>query len=137
MSNSMSAQHTPGPWRWEISMQSKRLHLVGGLRPQYDLTIIDFDRWGMSNATMSLRDTAHDGMNIMHKLHERPDWIAPFKGREHHAKWCQGVVHPDARLIEAAPDLLEAAQEALHMLAHMNGPTDKLRAAIGKAGGAA
>lgn len=89
-------------------MQSKVLHLVGGLRPQYDLTIIDFDRWGMGRATMSLRDTAHDGMNLMHKLHERPDWIAPFEGLEHHANWCSNVIHPDARLIAAAPDLLAA-----------------------------
>lgn len=90
-------------------MGSKSLHLVGG-RPQYDLTIIDFDRWGMASATMSLRDTAHDGMNIMHKLHERPDWIAPFEGRAHHASWCQNVIHPDARLIAAAPELLAACQ---------------------------
>jgi hypothetical protein len=76
------------------------------LWPQYDLTIIDFDRWGMRNATISLRDTAHDGMNIMHKLHERPDWFAPFDGRAHHADWCQSVTHPDARLIAAAPDLV-------------------------------
>lgn len=103
-----TAPYTAGPWRWEISMESKRLHLVGGLRPKYDLTIIDFERWGMGNATMCLRDTAHDGMNLMHKLHERPDWIEPFPGRAHHARWCQNVVHPDARLIAAAPDLLEA-----------------------------
>ncbi len=109
------SKHTEGPWRWEISMQSKVLHLVGG-RPQYDLTIIDFDRWGMSRATMSLRDTAVDGMNLMHKLHERPDWIEPFPGREHHKSWCQNVIHPDARLIAAAPTLLAAlkgAEEAL------------------------
>lgn len=115
MSNtqSMSAKHTPGPWRWEINLTSKSVHLVGGLRPQYDLTIIDFDRWGMNRATMSLRDTAHDGFNIMHKLHERPDWIAPFPGRAHHADWCSDVVHPDARLIAAAPDLLAAVNGLL------------------------
>lgn len=100
------SSHTPGPWRWELNLSHKRLHLVGGLWPQYDLTIIDFDRWGMRNATISLRDTAHDGMNIMHKLHERPDWFAPFDGRAHHADWCQSVTHPDARLIAAAPDLV-------------------------------
>lgn len=69
----------------------------------------------MSRATICLRDTAPDGMNLMHKLHERPDWLSPFVGREHHATWCQSVTHPDARLIAAAPDLREliAAHEAI------------------------
>lgn len=95
-------------------MQSKGLHLVGG-RPQFDLTILDFVRWGMGDATMRLRDTAHDGMNIMHKLHERSDWIEPFPGREHHKGWLQNVVHPDARLMAAAPRLLDTVTAALSM----------------------
>lgn len=101
------SKHTPGPWRFEFNAEHRRVHLVGG-RPRFDLTIMDFCRWGMGGATMLLRDTAHDGMNIMHKLHERPDWIAPQPGREHHKSWHQLLTHPDIRLIEAAPDLLEA-----------------------------
>ena len=108
----MSAAHTPGPWRWEISQKSKILHLVGG-RPRFDLTLMDFERWGMGGATVRFRDTAFDGLNLMHKLHERPDWIQPFEGRNHHADWCADVIHPDARLIAAAPDLLEALQALL------------------------
>ncbi len=73
--------HTPGPWRWEFNAEHKRLNLVGG-RPLYDLTIIDFERWGMNKATMRLRDTTNDGMNLMFKVHERQDWIAPEPGRE-------------------------------------------------------
>jgi len=133
----MSPQHTPGPWRWELSMESKRLHLVGG-RPQFDLTIIDFNRWGMSSATMSLRDTDFDGMNLMYKLHERPDWFKPFPGREHHKRWLQNVVHPDARLIAAAPDLLDAL--CALVLNHdaggvTSGAMHDARAAIAKATG--
>lgn len=101
----MSAQHTAGPWRWELNEEHKSLHLIGG-KPRYDLTIIQPARWGMGSATLMIRDTAHDGMNIMHKLHERRDWIAPFRGRDHHAKWCADVTHPDMRLIAAAPELL-------------------------------
>lgn len=101
------AAHTPGPWRWEFNALHKSLHLVGG-KPAYDLSIMDFTRWGMRGATVCLRDTAHDGFNIMHKLHERSDWIAPFPGRPHHAHWCAAVTHPDMRVIEAAPDLLAA-----------------------------
>ena len=111
----MSALHTPGPWRFEFNAEHRSVHLVGG-RPQYDLTIMDFCRWGMGRATMLLRDTAHDGMNIMHKLHERPDWIAPAPGRAHHKSWFQLLTHPDIRLIEAAPDLLEALKEVVPLL---------------------
>ncbi len=50
-------------------------------------------------------------MNIMHRLCDRPDWIAPFPGRAHHASWCSDVTHPDMRLMAAAPDLLEALQK--------------------------
>ena len=98
-------KHTPGPWRWELNEAHKDLSLVGG-RPEFDLTIIQPIRWGMGSATLFVRDTAHDGMNLLHKLHERRDWITPFPGRNHHAKWCAGVSHPDMRLIESAPDLL-------------------------------
>ena len=107
---------TPGPWRWEMNRKSKSLHLSGGV-PQYDLTVMSFDRWGMGDATISLRDTAHDGMNIMHKLHERPDWIASFPNRDHHADWCANVIHPDAQLIAAAPDLLKQQIKAYYVLA--------------------
>lgn len=117
----MSAVHTPGPWRWEFNEKHKDLALVGG-KPQFDLTIIQPVRWGMSSATLFLRDTAHDGMNLLHKLHERRDWVAPFPGRQHHARWCAGVAHPDMQLIEAAPDLLAALKLAAQS---MEGSTDR------------
>ena len=107
--------HTKGPWRWEFSEQSKRLHLVGG-RPMYDLTVMDFERWGMSGATMRLRDPAHDGMQLLYRVHERPDWIKPQIGREHHKSWHQLLTHPDARLIESAPDLLDELKECRDLL---------------------
>ncbi len=133
--------HTPGPWRWEFNRKHKALNLVGG-RPMYDLTIMDFDRWGMGGAVATLRDLAHDGMNIMHRLPDRPDWIKPFTERPHHADWCSDVVHPDMRLMAAAPDLLVALQTAeMAMLGytHRNEVINKAlkdtRAAITKATG--
>lgn len=132
----MSAKHTPGPWRWEINRSSKVLHLVGGQPHQYDLTIMDFDRWGMSRAVATLRDTAEDGMNIMHRLCDRPDWIAPFPGRAHHADWCADVTHPDMRLMAAAPDLLNALttmRDVLRDAGYLTGAADL---AIAKATGA-
>lgn len=97
--------HTPGPWRWDFNGESKSLHLVGG-RPTYDLTVIDFARWGMERATMRLRVTEHDGMQILYRVHERPDWLAAEPGREHHQHWHQLLTHPDALLSQDAPVLL-------------------------------
>ena len=134
----MSGKHTPGPWRWEFNAEHRRVHLVGGKR-RYDLTIMDFDRWGMNGATMRLRDPAEDGMQLLYRVHERPDWIASEPGREHHKSWHQLLIHPDARLIAAAPDLLEALKlivqwdEAdLILLEHH---IERARAAIKKAEG--
>lgn len=142
-----ATKHTPGPWRWQLNETHRSVSLVGG-RPQYDLTIVEPIRWGMSGATLHIRDTAVDGMNLMHKLHERRDWIAPFAGRAHHAKWCADIVHPDMRLMAAAPDLLEALQEVTLILDMVlgvsggyppdaDGPAMKARAALAKATGAA
>lgn len=97
----LAAGPTDGPWRWEFSAENKVLHLVGGC-PKFDLSIMDFVRWGMGGAGVRLRDLSPDSMNLMHKLHDRPDWIAPFPGREHHKHWCANVVHPDMRMIAAA-----------------------------------
>ena len=114
---------TAGPWRWEFNEQSKSLRLVGG-NPRYDLTVIDFARWGMSCATMRLRDTGHAGMQLMYRIHDRPDWIAPEPGREHHKHWHQLLTHPDALLSQDAPALLaeverlRAERDALRDAAH-------------------
>lgn len=104
-------EHTPGPWRWEFNEKHRQLTLVGG-RPKYDLTIMEFCRWGMWGAGVSMRDTAPEaeGFNLMHKVHERPDWVVPFPGRAHHKDWCAAIDHPDMRLMQAAPDLLEALE---------------------------
>lgn len=138
----MNWKATPGPWRWEFNRSHKVLHLVGG-RPQYDLTIMDFDRWGMGGAVATLRDTSEDGMNIMHRLCDRPDWIAPFAGRAHHANWCADVIHPDMRLMAASPDLLEALKEVMAWIANWSpdftydpdwpADRDRAEAAIAKA----
>jgi hypothetical protein len=102
------AEHTPGPWRWEISLCSKRLHLVGG-ETRFDLTVMDFVRWGMSGASMRLREDI-DGRNLLYRCEK---WAKPVAGREHHSEWFQQIDHPDARLIESAPDLLAALENIM------------------------
>jgi hypothetical protein len=108
--------HTPGPWRWEFNEKHRQLTLVGG-RPKYDLTIMEFCRWGMWGAGVSMRDTVPeaDGFQLMYKVHDRPDWVVPFPGREHHKDWCAAVSHPDMLLMQAAPDLLEALSGMLEI----------------------
>lgn len=138
--------NTPGPWRWEFNEKHRQLTLVGG-RPKYDLTIMEFCRWGMWGAGVSMRDTRpeSEGFNLMHKVHERPNWIVPFPGREHHKDWCAAIAHPDMRLMQAAPDLLEAlemcAKAMESCLPDFNpfdqAAYDKARAAIAKARGEA
>lgn len=141
-SASIAAPHTTGPWRWEFNRKHKSMSLVGG-KPMYDLTIMDFDRWGMGGAVATLRDTAHCGFNIMHRLCDRPDWIAPFEGRTHHADWCSDIVHPDMRLMAASPDLLAALQKLVGTAERCDSwqsfpdePIEEARAAIEKATGA-
>ncbi len=112
----MITEPTPGPWRWEFNAMHKSVHLVGG-RPRFDLTVMDFDRWGMGGAVPRFRDPNLDGMNLMDRLCDKPEWLAPFQGRSHHADWCAAVVHPDARLIEAAPTMLAALRRAALALA--------------------
>lgn len=140
----MNTKHTAGPWRWEVNRKSKDIKLVGG-HPQFDKTVMDFERWGMGGASPRFALQFGDS-HIMTRLCDRPEWIQPFSGRSHHAEWCAGVIHPDARLIEAAPELLEAleAMVAYHTPGHWvdtSGPQYKelnqARAAIAKAKGEA
>lgn len=137
----MTTKNTPGPWRWEYNAKHRSVHLVGG-KPQFDLTVMDFTRWGMAGAGIRLRETSLQRLGIMHKLHERPDWIAPFAGRAHHKHWCAAVIHPDMRLIEAAPDLLDALgvlvtleADGMHASEASIEPWERARAAIAKATG--
>lgn len=130
---------TPGPWRWEFNGASKSVQLVGG-KPKYDLTIMDFERWGMSGAVPRFIEPSEpaNGLMLMHRLCDRPDWIAPFPNRDHHFRWCAAVTHPDARLMAAAPELLEALLRCKFDSLNMSLEDLRFcRAAIEKATGAA
>jgi hypothetical protein len=132
----MSTKHTPGPWRWEFNESYKGISLVGG-RPTFDKTVMDFRRWGMGGAQPRFMGD-DDGFRILHKLSDRKDWIKPFPGRAHHVDWCASVDHPDANLIAAAPDLLDALIGFLHEFGDKsdnNANVRNARAAIAKATG--
>lgn len=110
------ADHTPGPWRFEVRPNQHRVTLVGG-KPRYDKTVMDLNRWGMRGATPIFRQA--DGL-----LAERiENMLIPIPGREHH-EWIRIIDHPDARLIEAAPDLLAALKGLMDSEAEMRAATE-------------
>lgn len=122
----VSGGHTPGPWRWEFNRKNKSIQLVGGV-PTFDKTVMDFERWGMGGACPRFNEKiAGNEFNIMTRVSDHPDWIAPFDGRTHHADWCADVMHPDARLIAAAPMLLDAAISAYELLKVIHDETGKV-----------
>lgn len=103
---------TPGPWRWEVNLRNKRIQLCGG-KPAYDLTVMDFERWGMQSAKPRvLKPKAHSSLMI---LEDFTAYIQPKEGREHHEDWFQVVKHPDMNLIEASPLLLELVIKAMKL----------------------
>ena len=90
--------YTPGPWEWVVNKTYKQVTLVGhrdGLRE----LVMDFVRWGMNGAKPRL--------NCAGLMRPADGLCEVIRGREHHASWCQTINHPDARLIAAAPDMLD------------------------------
>ncbi len=94
--------HTKGPWRWELNLKRKHVALYGGF-PKFDLTVMDFHRWGMSGAQPRFGATASPHLGMMGYAR---DFAEIAVGREHHSDWFQLVDHPDADLIASAPSLL-------------------------------
>jgi len=90
----MAAQHTPGPWRWDVSTKHKEARLEAA-HGTGDI-VMDFRRWGMAWAAPRFRK---DG--IMYRIEH-----FAVERKAHHVGWDQWVNHPDARLIAAAPDML-------------------------------
>lgn len=92
---------TQGPWRWELHEKGKQLNLTGtGDFGNYDNIVMDFERWGMQSAQPRFNNAGF--------LESSINFSFVVKDREHHQSWFKGINHPDANLIAAAPDLLEA-----------------------------
>lgn len=122
-------RHTPGPWQWFEHMPG-RPYLATPDRGQ--LYVLGFERKGMQGAGPVFSHwTGVDGG----APRERKGGIM-----EPGLLLRDGAMHPDARLIAAAPDLLAALIDTLDALECWTGTDvriEQARAAIAKATGAA
>ena len=124
-------KHTPGQWRWTKQFTGQWALMTGR-----SLLVMDFVRQGMNGAQPRFSDRNGE----------------PRGGLMHKAEDLDLATHPDATLIAAAPDLLEACkgvdevyaalQSALPVIAGTSSfdvvteAVRKARAAIAKAEGA-
>ena len=125
---------TPGPWRWELNRKGKRVQLCGGCS-RFDLTVMDFVRWGMGGAQPRLlKQWEPNGMML---LDNAPMFGKDVPGREHHSDWFQTLDHPDTHLIASAPDLYAALEEMVGAIGRINfsDVVGRAQAALAKARG--
>lgn len=89
--------HTKGPWVWTNRMGGEWMLMADhGCRP----VVMDFVRRGMNRAQPRFGIRSDNMGGIMKPVEKLPDFPN----------------HPDALLIQAAPDLYEAALDALKWL---------------------
>ena len=93
----MKLKHTPGPWVWKINEVSKFISLVS--LAQMKPIVMDFMRYGTQSA--------QPRFNVDMLMEKASDLSQTIKGQEHNANWNKTISHPDARLIAAAPEMLE------------------------------
>lgn len=98
----LDAKRTPGKWRWQANPNGRSVGVYGGRHP-YDLTVMDFVRWGMDSAMPRFRDMREAGLNLMTKV---TAFFVNAPQRDHHADWFQFVNHPDAEFMCAGDDMM-------------------------------
>lgn len=133
--------HTPGPWAWFGNANSNHIYLAtthSGRR-----YVMDFVRWGMNGAQPRFQPR-NEGMvpakDLLKFAVGDRSIVGVDAARKDGSVYrfdVSGIDHPDARLIAAAPDLLEALRYAGELLEYGGFDMSKIDAAIAKAEGRA
>ncbi|WP_435018433.1 hypothetical protein TA3x_000407 [Tundrisphaera sp. TA3] len=138
-------KHTPGPWAWFGTASCEDLWL--GTAHSGRIYVMGFKRWGRQGA-QPIFQVKGKGMVPAKELvqfevgnREVVGMTQAKSERSVYRHHVRGIAHPDARLIAAAPELLEALEDVLSKieqanLGHILGNT-KGYAAIAKAKGKA
>ena len=110
----MSDQHTPGPWVWRGNAHAQDVYLStrhGGRR-----IVMGFKRWGTANAQPTFRgqNSLEDAKDLLKFEVGDPSVTGVAEARENNSVYrlhIADIDHPDARLIEAAPEMWDLIVE--------------------------
>lgn len=135
----VEGEYTPGPWAWFGNAKNNELYLATENRGRR--YVMGFERWGMRGAQPSFQP-ADRGLVSASKLLQfevgNRDVVGVDAAKADESVYrldIRGVDCADARLIAAAPELLEALLYVLNE--EVSPPADRMaRAAIAKATGA-
>jgi hypothetical protein len=104
----MTDKHTPGPWVWRGNAHAQDVYLStrhGGRR-----IVMGFKRWGMAGAQPTFRgqNSLEDAKDLLKFEVGDPSVTGVAEARENNSVYrlhIADIDHPDARLIEAAPEM--------------------------------
>jgi hypothetical protein len=110
----MTDKHTPGPWVWRGNAHAQDVYLStrhGGRR-----IVMGFKRWGTANAQPTFRgqNSLEDAKDLLKFEVGDPSVTGVAEARENNSVYrlhIADIDHPDARLIEAAPEMWDLIVE--------------------------
>ncbi|MBN8978813.1 MAG: hypothetical protein J0I08_20285 [Rhizobiales bacterium] len=141
MGDAMSGQHTPGPWAWFGNATCNSLYLAtvhSGRR-----YVMDFTRWGMRGAQPRFqpgKGIMVDAKDLLQFEVGNQSVVGVDAAKKDPSVYrldVRGIQCADARLIAAAPDLLEALRGVVRVADRATVEFEAARAAIAKAEGRA
>ena len=109
----MTEQHTPGPWVWRGNAYAQDVYLStlhGGRK-----VVMGFSRWGTAGAQPTFRgpNSLRYAKDLLKFEVGDPSVTGVAEARENNSVYrlhIADIDHPDARLIQAAPEMLDALE---------------------------